>query len=370
VFDGVTLDKSLLRPALNGVPGKIDLVGETIDVAAGAVVDVSGGGELTGAGFISGRGGSTDARFNPLVQFGPDGFLLPALSSNPVYAIVPGVQTGYAPAGGEAGAVAPLVGQQITLGAGVPGLPAGTYALLPGAFRIEVNGLAGQGGVVPTQAMRNGSWATAGTLGIAGTGVRDSLASQVIVTAADTLRRYSQYNETSFSQFALADAARLGVPSVLLPRDAKAFNVTFERNQSDQPSFSFAGKLLSKAAKDGRGSTTALTLVRAGNLEIIKAGEAVSSGLDVVTLTDDAVNAIGASSLFIGGYALARYGQGGNFLEFSDGNGSASRTQNITLRSGATLRAPEVFLVTSSPNGGITVEQGADQYAGHGRRGA
>ncbi|MBC3375857.1 filamentous hemagglutinin family protein [Pseudomonas sp. SWRI92] len=366
VFDGVTLDKSLLQPALNGVPGKIDLVGETIDVAAGAVVDVSGGGELTGAGFISGRGGSTDARFNPLVQFGPDGFLLPALSSNPVYAIVPGVQTGYAPVGGEAGAVAPVVGQQITLGAGVPGLPAGTYtllpstfALLPGAFRIEVNGLAGQGGVVPTQAMRNGSWATAGTLGIAGTGVRDSLASQVIVTAADTLRRYSQYNETSFSQFALADAARLGVPAVLLPRDAKAFNVTFERNQSDQPSFSFAGKLLSKAAKEGRGSTTTLTLVRAGNLEIIKAGEAASSGSDVVTLTDDAVNAIGASSLFIGGYALARYGQGGNFLEFGNGNGSVAKTQNITLRSGATLRAPEVFLVTSSPKGGITVEQGA-----------
>ncbi|WP_434557385.1 filamentous hemagglutinin family protein [Pseudomonas sp. Z5-35] len=366
VFDGVTLDKSLLRPALNGVPGKIDLVGETMDVAAGAVVDVSGGGELTGAGFISGRGGSTDARFNPLVQFGPDGFLLPALSSNPVYAIVPGVQTGYAPVGGEAGAVAPLAGQQITLGAGVPGLPAGTYtllpstyALLPGAFRIEVNGLAGQGGVVPTQAMRNGSWATAGTLGIAGTGVRDSLASQVIVTAADTLRRYSQYNETSFSQFALADAARLGVPAVLLPRDAKAFNVTFERNQSDQPSFSFAGKLLSKAAKEGRGSTTSLTLVRAGDLEIIKAGQVANAGLNGVTLTDDAVNAIGASSLFIGGYALARYGQGGNFLEFGNGNGSVAKTQNITLRSGATLRAPEVFLVTSSPKGGITVEQGA-----------
>jgi filamentous hemagglutinin family protein len=366
VFDGVALDKSLLQPAVNGVPGKVDLVGETIDVAAGAVVDVSGGGNLTGAGFISGRGGSTDARFNPLVQFGPDGFLLPALGSNPVYAIVPGVQTGYAPSGGEAGAVAPMVGQQITLGAGVPGLPAGTYtllpstyALLPGAFRVEVNGLAGQGGIVPTQAMRNGSWATAGILGIAGTGVRDSLASQVIVTAADTLRRYSQYNETSFSQFALADAARLGVPAVLLPRDAKAFNVIFDSNQSGQPSFSFAGKLLSKAAEEGRGSTTTLTLVKAGNLEIIKAGQAANAGLNGVTLTDDAVNAIGASSLYVGGYALARYGQGGNFLEFGDGNGTVSRTQSITLRSGATLRAPEVFLVTSGPNGGITVEQGA-----------
>ncbi len=367
VFDGVAIDKNLLSTtALSGMPGKVELVGERISVDAGAVVDVSGGGELIGAGFISGRGGSTDARYNPLVQFGADGFLLPALASNPVYAIVPGVQSGYAPLNGEAGAVAPLVGQQVTIGAGVPGLPAGTYtlmpstyALMPGAFRVEVNGLAGQGGLVPTQAMRNGSWSTAGTLGIAGTGVRDSLASQLIVTSGDVLRRYSQYNETSFSQFALADAARLGVPAALLPQDAKAFNVKFDRNPAGQASFSFAGELRKNVADDGRGSTTTLSLFRTGSIEIIKAGDSATAGFDGVTLTDDMVNAIGASSLYIGGTAVAKYGQGGNFLQFGDGRGNTSTTENLVLRSGALLRAPEVFLVTSGINGGITVEQGA-----------
>ncbi len=367
VFDGVAIDKNLLSPGtLNGVPGKVELIGETIDVASGAVVDVSGGGELLGAGFISGRGGSTDARYNPLVQFGSDGFMLPALSSNPVYAIVPGVQNSYAPSGDDAGAVAPLVGQQITIGAGVPGLPAGTYtlmpstyALVPGAFRVEVNGLAEQGGVVPTQAMRNGSWSTSGTLSITGTGVRNSLASQVIVTSGEVLRRYSQYNETSFSQFALADAARLGVPSVLLPQDAKAFNITFDRNPGGQSSFSFAGELRKDAAAGGRGSTTLLSVSSRGSIEIVHAGQAATAGFDGITLQDDMVNAISASSLYIGGIAAARYGQGGNFLEFGSGTGTVATAENITLRSGATLRAPEVFLVTSGKQGGITVEQGA-----------
>ena len=108
---------------------------EQIDIQPGALIDLSGGGELTGAGFVSGRGGSTDARYNPLVQIDAQGrFLLPGLADNPVYAIVPGVQAVSAPAGGEAGAVQPLTGQQITIGAGVPGLPAGTYTLLPSTY--------------------------------------------------------------------------------------------------------------------------------------------------------------------------------------------------------------------------------------------
>ncbi|WP_285961693.1 filamentous haemagglutinin family protein [Pseudomonas tohonis] len=369
LYDGVSLSNSLLKEGQSLMPGKVDLVGQVIDVAQGAVVDVSGGGELVGAGFVSGRGGSTDARFNPLMQYGADGFLLPALGSNPVYAIVPGVQAGYAPQGGEGGAVDPRVGQQITLGAGVPGLPAGTYtllpstyALLPGAFRVEVNGLAGQGGVIATQAMRNGSWSTAGTLGLA-SGARDSLASQVILTPADVLRRYSQYNETRFSQFLQADAARLGIPAALMPRDAKAFNLSFANNTTDRPSFSFAGELLKARGEGGRGSTSSITQTSTGNLEIVRAGQGATAGFNGVTLTDESLNAIGAGSLNIGAYARSFYGQGGNFIQFDDGasstGGSVARTTNLVLRSGATLKAPEVFLVTAGPTGGITVEQGA-----------
>ncbi|MGV8546656.1 hypothetical protein ACV35P_33445, partial [Pseudomonas aeruginosa] len=151
-----------------------------------------------GAGFISVRGGSTDARFHPLVQQDYDGFRLPELSSNPVYAIVPGHQSVSAPLGGEAGAIQPLVGQQVTIGDGVPGLAGGTYtflpstyALLPGAFRVEINGLAGQGAPMATQGLRTGSWAPSGRLLIAGPSVRDSLSRQVLLTSADTLSRYS-----------------------------------------------------------------------------------------------------------------------------------------------------------------------------------
>ena len=149
----------------------VDLGGRSVRVASGATLDLSGGGELLGAGFVSGRGGSTDARYNPLVRFDEEGrFDLPGLADNPIYAIVPGVQR-IAPVAAEGGAVDPLVGQQISIGSGVPGLSAGTYtllpstyALLPGAYRVELNGQAGLGRSAPTQLMRSGSWSLAGQL--------------------------------------------------------------------------------------------------------------------------------------------------------------------------------------------------------------
>lgn len=113
------------------------LGGQSVAVLPEATLDLSGGGELLGAGFISGRGGSTDARYNPLMQVGTHGgFVLPGLGSNPVYAIVPGAQPGYAPVAPEGGAVDPLLGQQITLDAGVPGLAAGTYTLMPSTYAL------------------------------------------------------------------------------------------------------------------------------------------------------------------------------------------------------------------------------------------
>ena len=48
---------------------------------------------------------------SPLMQVGPQGgFTLPSLATNPVYAIVPGIQPGHAPSGGERGASTPVAG--------------------------------------------------------------------------------------------------------------------------------------------------------------------------------------------------------------------------------------------------------------------
>ncbi len=359
-YDGMSLDQSLLSQQAGSanVPRGIELRGQSVAADQGAVVDVRGGGELTGAGFISGRGGSTDARFNPLVQYGSDGFTLPGIGSNPIYAIVPGIQAGHAP--GEAPGIA--AGQQITIGAGVPGLPAGTYtllpstyALLPGAFRVEINGLSGQGAAPVTQSMRNGSWSTAGALSVAGTGIKDSMASQVIVTSADVLRRYSQYNETSLTNFVLADAARLGVPPILLARDAKAFDLRLDINTTGRSSFSFGGQLLTDGAAQGNGSTTAVTTTL-GSIEVVNSGNAATQGYEGVTLDDADLNAIGSKSLSLGGGLNSTYGQAGNYLNFTGAAG------NVTMRSGAALVGPEVLLVGTSSlfnSGAIVIEQGA-----------
>ncbi|MCM2364646.1 filamentous haemagglutinin family protein [Pseudomonas sp. SR18] len=338
------------------------LGGQSVAVQPDAILDLSGGGELLGAGFVSGRGGSTDARYNPLVQFGANGgFVLPGLSTNPIYAIVPGVQPGAAPVAAEGGAVAPLVGQQVTIGAGVPGLPAGTYtlmpstyALMPGAFRVEINGLAGLGSDAATTLMRNGSWSTAGQLSIAHTGIRNSIASQLILTSADTLRRYSQYNETSYAQFAKADAARLGVPRPLLEADAKTLKLALRPGQGAD-AFAFDGIGRFDAATGGYGGTVAVVDPSRLGIEVVAADASATAGFSGITLKADTLNAIGASRLMVGGLTAVEYGQSGNFIGLASGVNAAN--SNVTLRAGATLAAPEVFLVSNT--GAIVVEQGA-----------
>ncbi|WP_439125709.1 MAG: filamentous hemagglutinin family protein [Pseudomonas rhizophila] len=336
------------------------LGGKSVAAQEGSVLDLSGGGDLLGAGFISGRGGSTDARFNPLVQIGANGgFTLPGLSSNPVYAIVPGNQSAYAPVAPEGGAVDPRIGQQITIGAGVPGLAAGTYtlmpstyALLPGAFRVEVNGLAGQGSTAGALQMRNGSWATAGVLSVVNTGQRNSLSSQVILTSGDVLRRYSQYNETSYAQFAVADAARLGVPRALLPVDAKTLKLKLAPGAGDQ-AFSFKGIGKFAPQKGGYGGT--VTVVGGnGALEVVADGRGATAGFEGVTLNAESLNALNASRQVIGGQFLTLYGQSGNYITPSSSGGRTS--SRVILREGATLAAPEVFLLASSE---VSMEQGA-----------
>ncbi|QXI40741.1 filamentous haemagglutinin family protein [Pseudomonas xantholysinigenes] len=338
----------------------IMLGGRQVEVQAGALLDLSGGGQLLGAGFVSGRGGSTDARYHPLMQLDASGrLLLPTLASNPVYAIVPGLAQDYAPLAGASGAADPAIGQRITLDHGIPGLAAGTYtlmpasyALLPGAYRVELNGLAAPGQAGASVAMRNGSWTTSGSLSVANTGVRQPLSSQVILTAGDTLRRYSQYNETSYAQFVAADAAAKGVPRAAIEADGKWLTLRLRPNDDPASTFSFAGQAHFAASQGARAGSA--TVLGASALEILGPGASGSLPGDSATrLYASELNALKAPSLSIGARPEVVYGQGGNKVSLND------NTTSIYLRSGAELRAAQVLLATSSGNGGIVVEQGA-----------
>jgi filamentous hemagglutinin family protein len=370
--DGVTWQYDGQQVELLGVGGTrssgsvavgVQLTGRSLNVQRDAVLDLSGGGELLGAAFVSGRGGSTDARYNPLVQIGADGrFTLPGLATNPVYAIVPGVQPEVAPSGGEAGATQPLTGQQINIGAGVPGLSAGTYtllpstyALLPGAFRVEINGLAAPfaSGSMPTaSAMNNGSWSTEGFLSIARSGIRDSLSSQVIVTPAAVLRRYSQYNETAYADFVRADATRLGVPRAALEADAKNLRMLLTAGQKDV-GFTFDGEGRFKPSEGGLGAT--VSVQASDGIEVISDTAQASTAPSMVSMRARDLNALGAARLVLGGDMTVVYGQGGNFVGFNAGTVATS----LVVRQGATLAAPEVFLITGRSSGAIEIEQGA-----------
>ncbi|WP_202368407.1 filamentous haemagglutinin family protein [Pseudomonas sp. MWU318] len=354
--------KSVVLNGITGDKNGVAIGGQYIEVQNGALIDLSGGGDLRGAGFISGRGGSTDARFNPLVRNATDGtFSLPGLASNPVYAIVPGNQSRYAPILAEAGAVDPRIGQQVTIGAGVPGLAAGTYtllpstfALLPGAFRVEVNGQATPAATTAALQLRNGSWTSSGQMSIANTGLRDSLASQVILTSADVLRRYSQYNETSFTQFIRSDAARRGVPRALAPMDGKVLDLRLSTGGKQETALQFDGRALFDAAEGGLIGTAALRGGYAGaEFEVLAAGRAPTPGFSGVSVYADTLNNLNAGRLTLGALPEVIYNTTGNIIKF------VGTSSNITLREGAILSAPEVVLRTTSTTGGITVEAGA-----------
>ncbi|MBW3500742.1 filamentous haemagglutinin family protein [Janthinobacterium sp. NKUCC08_JDC] len=354
---------------------EIALVGAAVDVQAGAVLDLSGGGTLTGAAFLAGRGGSTDARLNPLVQMKPNGgFTLPGLNTNPVYAIIPGVQPDVAPLTAEQGAGKPAVGRQITIAAGVPGLAAGTYtllpsnfALLPGAFRVELNGLAGAVEAGGTVAMRNGSYATAAQTGIAGTAIRDAVPSQAILTPADVLRTYSQYNETGYAAFAVAQATRDGVPRATLERDAKGVRVqliapSLHSVENNHTPLMMDGSALYTPAEGGFGGSLLLgTGGHAGTrYQVLADGTAAQADFDGVSVHASQINAFGAQRLGIGGLPRVTYSdfatgtnQRANIAAINESAGG------IVLRDGAVLKAAEVFLVTTKTDDGIFLEQGS-----------
>ncbi len=337
----------------------VTLNAQAVNVQPGAVLDLSGGGTLTGAGFVSGRGGSVDVLRYALADANP-GYSY-SKSGNQVYAIVPGRISAYAPVTPDIGDKSPAIGRQITLDGSTPGLPAGTYtlmpatyALLPGAFRVELTPMESRG-LTASVVLANGSYLAGARLSIANTGISESLARRVIVTPGATVRTHSLYDETSYATFAIADAVRRGIPRPMLPVDGKGlkYNVTAGAGAN---SLTFDGTGLFGAAKGGYDGAVSIL---ANNVEVVASGRQATSGFTGVTIVADELNALGASRLTVGGIQYVEYGQGGNYVR------ATGQSQYVYLRSGAVLSAPEVFLIAADPSnpelgdGLVRIEQGA-----------
>ena len=339
---------------------KINIQGKVIEVAEGAVLDLSGGGELTGGAFVRGRGGSVDVLHYAMADANPGfGF---SRSGNAVYAIVPGFGGSQAPVAPDAGAGSPAVGRQVTIEAGVPGLPAGTYtllpstyALLPGAFRVEL-GAQGINETSVAARTRGGSWVGSGRLGTALTGQAATLSTRLLITPADVVRRHAQYNETTYNAFVLADAARKGTQRGMLTTDARTLHLSLAEGagREGSPALSFNGAARFDVPQ-GSGAYAGRLAVTgpASGIEILAPGQAPILPPKAAALYATDLNALSPGAMFIGGVA----GVAGTYETGARNVGGDA--QQVVVRSGAVLRAPEIFLYAVDGGRGIVVEQGA-----------
>ncbi|QOF76402.1 filamentous haemagglutinin family protein [Variovorax sp. 38R] len=331
------------------------LTGDSVVGHAGALLDLSGGGELTGAGFVSGRGGSVDVLRTPLANANPANTFSKA--GNGVYAIVPGFQGGYAPVSPDAGAGEPAIGRQVTLDHDVGGLKAGTYtllpstyALLPGAFRVEV----GAPSALPATPLPAGygSYVASGYLGVANTAVKSSLASPLVVTPAAVVKQHATYNEMGYDAFVAADAARRGGVRGEIAADARNLQLDYfySKPKDGVSMLQFDGTALFNpaAGSAGFGGTLSVTAVA---LEVTAPGAGRTAGFTGASVQSDQLNAFGAPRMIVGGRIDLPYAD--NYATFKSNAG------HVVVRSGATLRGAEIFLVAGGYGDGIQVEQGA-----------
>ncbi|WP_051334611.1 filamentous haemagglutinin family protein [Bradyrhizobium sp. Ai1a-2] len=356
----------------------IALEATQVVVHAGASLDLSGGGALQGAAFISGRGGSVDVLTTALANANPGNSYSNA--SNKVYAIVPGVDVA-PPVGGNSAkwtGNAPVVGQQITIPNGVPGLAAGTYtllpanyALLPGAYRVEL-GTTTTSPLAAAVSLANGSYVVSGYQGVAHTAIRDVLPTQLIVMPGDKVRSYSQYNEQGYSDFMLSNAATFGTLRPLLPDDGKLLEIdlrslaTGADNAADfaGAALTFHGQALFGGAQGGYdGSLAILTKSQdkfgptPNELFIAADVSAVQRSAELTPVAASEINAIGAPALYLGG--VPKLIMGGELqIGISSDTYYAAPTffaNPVTVESGAVLRSSQVILAGSD----ITIENGA-----------
>ncbi|WP_074130058.1 filamentous haemagglutinin family protein [Bradyrhizobium sp. NAS96.2] len=343
----------------NGPQTGIILDGQSISVANGAILDLSGGGTLTGAGFVSGRGGSVNVINTPLVNANPATPVSKA--TDKVYAILPGYGSSYAPIAPENGAGDPVIGQQVTIPSGVPGLPAGTYtllpsnyALLPGAYRVELGAstttLAGN-----PITIGNGTYAASVTTGIANTAIKGSLPVMALITAGTSVRKYSQFNEQNYSDFLLANVTQFGGVRPLLPSDGKTLEIQFEMpdtTNSVGAALTFNGTALFQGAQGGN----------AGQVALMNVGEiyadAPTPGFTHTSVGAADINALKAPRLLVNG--TVTIANGTLFL-----NQPYSLSGNdLFIRDGVSLSAGEMFFIGGNINVGnnvmlSTIGQGA-----------
>jgi filamentous hemagglutinin family protein len=267
---------------------KLSLNASSVVQEQGATIDVSGGGDLYAYEFVEGLGGSRDV-------------LAPSIHSEPnstdTYAILPWLR-GYGPYDPlEFSGVDLKPGDAIHLAAG-SALPEGDYlllparyALLPGAYLVTKQAGTEDFGSALAATQTDGSVLVGGYRNVMGTDLREARWSGYTVAQGSIARTRSEYQNSFANEFFSQRAAVADQAAPLLPRDAGHVVI----NVGDE--LQLDGELRAQS-ETGRGARVDLV---AENLAIV-AEPVVADG--TVQITADAINALGAESLLLGGQRI------------------------------------------------------------------
>lgn len=298
---------------------------DTVDLAPGSVIDVSGGGDLMAYEFLPGLGGTKDV-----------------LGATNQFAVLRGLSLDVAPYDPAEYANSPLrPGQSVHLHAG-SGLPEGDYvllparyALLPGAYLVAP--VTGYQDISPSDSYRrlDGSVIVAGVNTWSGTAIRDSRTSGFAVRPGSAALNEARYTTTSANQFFAAQATEADVSVPRVPADAGT--ATFLTRQQ----LALNGLLRADHASGRRGGVVELSSSR-----IRIESDTTSDVPGFLAVSAEQLSSFGAESLVIGGVRHAT----------ADGVELQTAAEEVVVASGTQITAPEIILTAS---GALTIEENA-----------
>ncbi|BBF93154.1 filamentous haemagglutinin family protein [Blastochloris tepida] len=311
---------------------------------AGAVIDLSGGGDLQAMEFVAGKGGTRDV-------------LAGSTTGETVYALLPSssdsvaafdVHFTTARSADASGDAYPLAGTQVYLD-GSSGVPAGTYTLypahyatLPGALRVVYYG------DNTGRNIASGTKLADGTVLVSGHYTQSTLSQTrsagealfAIQTQA-VWSKYSEYTLSGANDYYVAAAAQSGSVVPRLPIDAGRLAIVAQNKVI------LDGIALTQPAAGGRGGELDLA---AGKVAVVshehyQQGNVPAGylGLDVAEL-----NAWGFESVLIGGLRQ----------DTADGTKITAKAANVLIDTGGeALTVPELLLVAQATGELQTVTQ-------------
>ncbi|WP_139025055.1 filamentous haemagglutinin family protein [Bradyrhizobium sp. STM 3843] len=391
---GTTVDDttwSFGSSTLAAPPNKsISLNGNNVTTQSGAVLDLSGGGDIYATEFVAGNGGTRNVLTSSQQTTSP-GATVTTYSSTyadgrQVYALVPAYEasvaaydptfasstyySGVTVAAGSTSAssavrpnaIAP--GQTVTISGG-NGIPAGTYVLLPGmyatlpgAYRVVQVASNVNPGTTRSATGLDGSQYVVGTLGNALTGASSSQSALFQLQSKSVWSKYSRIDITSGTTFFRNQAIAAGQTPPPLPIDGGTLvlGAVNSLNLAGANLFGPGTSDLAAGLVGGGGQVQ----IGGSNIVVLASDQTLPAGdcrvssasgcINYLVLDADQISNLGASSVLIGGTASIVGG-----VE----NITATAT-NLEIKTDAAhaLTGPELLLVSLGGGSGLVVDAG------------